>query len=109
MMEFFLKHRLVIMRSLGAIMLLIGFAVYFWVTPKQDLSENERAAARIARMEAGVKGKTFNHASQEKDTSKFVDKIKDAQAKQLEYMTIIVMVLGAGFVAYSFMPRKENS
>ena len=107
MMEFFLKHRLVIMRSLGAIMLLIGFAVHFWVTPKEGLSENDKAAARVARMEASAKEKTLSKAgSQQKDTSKFMDKIKNAQAKQLQYMTIIVMVLGVGFLGYSFMPKK---
>lgn len=107
MMEFFLKHRLVIMRSLGAIMLLIGFAVHFWVTPKEGLSENDKAAARVARMEASAKEKTLSKAgSQQNDTSKFMDKIKNAQAKQLQYMTIIVMVLGVGFLGYSFMPKK---
>ena len=106
-MEFFLKHQLVILRSLGALMLLIGFAVHFWVTPKEGLSENDKAAARVARMEAGAKEKRLSQgASKEKDASKFVDTMKDTQAKQLQYMTIMIMVLGLGFLGYSFMPKK---
>ena len=108
-MEFFLKHQLVILRSLGALMLLIGFAVHFWVTPKEGLSENDKAAARVARMEAGAKEKTLSRiGSQEKDTSKFVDTMKDTQAKQLQYMTIIIMVFGVGFLGYSFMPSSKR-
>ena len=109
-MEFFLKHQVVIMRSLGAIMLVIGFAVHFWVTPKQGLSKNDMAAARVARMEASAKGNSPSQAgSKEKDTSKFMDSTKDTQAKQLEYMTIIVMVLGVGFLGYSFIPTREDA
>ena len=108
-MEFFLKHQVAIMRSLGAIMLVIGFAVHFWVTPKKGLNENDRAAARVARMEASAKGSSPSQGvSREKDASKFVDTMKDTQAKQLQYMTIIIMVLGVGFLAYSFMPKNDS-
>lgn len=109
-MDFFLKHKTVIMRSLGAIMLIVGFSIHFWETPKEGLSANDKAAARVARMEAKVRGGSGSGGKEvkEKDTSKFVDKMKSAQAQQAEYMTILAMVFGIGFLGYSFMPKKEE-
>lgn len=108
-MNFFLKYKIVILRSLGAIMLVVGFAVYFWVTPKKGLSENDKAVARIARMEASAKGKSSsNSQSKQKDDGKFLKAFKDTQAKQIQYMTIIVMILGVGSLGYSFISKKEE-
>ncbi|MDQ7045074.1 MAG: hypothetical protein Q9M32_04065 [Sulfurimonas sp.] len=98
------------MRSLGAIMLVVGFAIHFWTTPKEGLSANDKAAARVARMEASARGSSSGASqTKEKDTSKFVDKMKGAQAKQMHYMTILAMLFGVGFLGYSFIPRKEES
>lgn len=108
-MEFFLQYKTVIIRSLGIFMLIVGFGAHFWETPKQGLSANEKAAARVARMEAQVKGKSSSsQVSKEKDTSKFTDKMKSTQAKQMEYLTILGIVFGIGFLGYSFIPRKEE-
>lgn len=108
-MELFLKYQTIILRSLGAFMLVVGFAVHFWETPKKGLSENDKAAARVARMEAKVKGSSSSSKqSQEKDTSKFIEKMKSQQAQQMQYATILAMLFGLGFLAYSFMPKKEQ-
>jgi len=108
-MEFFLKHKIVIMRSLGAVMLVIGFAIHFWATPKEGISANDRAAANIARIEAKVKGQSsVQSKSSKKSDSKFLDDLKNTQAKQLQYLTVIAMILGVGFLGYSFMPKKED-
>ena len=109
-MELFLKYKVVIMRSVGAMMLVIGFAVHFWTTPKEGLSANDKASARVARMEASAKGKSSSSSkSSQKDDSKFLDKLKDTQAKQVQYMSILVMVFGVGFLGYSFLPAKEEN
>jgi len=110
-MEFFLKHKTVIARSLGAVMLIVGFSVHFWVTPKEGLSENDKASARVARMEAKVKGSgsSSSKSTKKEDTSKFLEKLKNTQEKQMKYLTIIAMILGVGFLGYSFMPKKEES
>ncbi|MCD6173253.1 MAG: hypothetical protein J7J96_05585 [Sulfurimonas sp.] len=108
-MGFFLQHKTVILRTLGSLMLVIGFAVHFWVTPKEGLSENDKAAVRVARMEAQVKGSSSKSSkSPEKDTSKFLEELKSTQVKQMQYMTILAMVFGIGFLAYSFMSKKEE-
>ena len=108
-MKFFLQHKIIILRSLGAVMLIVGIAIHFWVTPKEGLSENDKAAARIARMEASAKGQSkSNPKSQEKDTAKLLESLKETQAKQLEYLTVLAMLFGVGFVGYSFMPKRKD-
>jgi len=107
-MEYFLKHKIIIFRVIGALMLLVGFGVHFWVMPKKGISEIDIAAANVARMEASVKGHSSSSNKQHKpDASKFLEHFKDTQAKQMEYMTIIVMIFGIGFLGYSFIPKKD--
>lgn len=109
-MDFFLKYKTIILRSMGAFMLVVGFAVHFWVTPSKGLSENDKAAARVARMEASAKGQdSKKSASTKKDDTKFLEKLKDTQAQQLQYMMILVMLFGVGFLGYSFIPKKEDT
>ncbi|WP_455757535.1 hypothetical protein [Sulfurimonas sp.] len=108
-MEFFLKHKIIILRSLGALMLVVGFAAHFWVTPKKVITQNEIAAANIARMEAKARGTSSKPSkSTKKDDSKYLETLKNTQEKQKQYLTIIIMVLGIGSLGYSFMPKKEK-
>ncbi|MCD4667457.1 MAG: hypothetical protein K8R44_02515 [Sulfurimonas sp.] len=109
-MGFFLQHKAVILRIVGSLMLVIGFAIHFWVTPKEGLSENDKAAARVARMEAQVKGSSSKSSkSSKQDTSKFLEELKSTQAKQMQYMTILAMLFGVGFLGYSFISKKEGT
>jgi hypothetical protein len=107
-MEFFRKNSIVILRSLGALMLVIGFAVHFWSVPQKGLSANEKAAANVARMEAKVAGSSSKSKKITKNkSSDFLQKLKKTQAKQLQYLTILAMLFGVGFLGYSFVPKKE--
>ena len=107
-MEFFLKNQKLIFRVLGTLLLMTGFVLYFWVTPKQGISENDRAAANVARMEAQVKGTSSKSTKQAPDSSKFLDKLKQTQEKQLEYVLIFAMVFGVGFLGYSFIKKEDD-
>ena len=107
-MDFFNQNRVIILRTVGALMLVVGFAVHFWSTPKEGLSANDRAAANVARMEARVSGKG-SATSAKQDDGKFLKDLKETQAQQLQYLTIIAMILGVGSLGYSFMPKKEES
>ena len=108
-MEFFLKHKIVIFRTAGAIMLVVGFAIHFWTMPQKGLSANERAAANVARMESKMAPKgSRSKKSSKKDDSKFLSELKKTQAKQIEYLTIIAMLLGISFLGYSFLPKKTE-
>ena len=109
-MEYFNKHKILILRSLGAVMLVVGFAVHFWVTPKEGLSANERAAANIARMEAKVSSQSKNSKSSvKKDDTKFLKELKETQVKQMQYLTILAMILGFASLVYSFLPKREKN
>lgn len=91
-------------------MLLVGFVVHFWITPKEGLTKNEIAAANVARMEAKVAGRAGSGSKQQNrpDTSKFLQEFKDTQAKQMRYLTIIAMIVGVGLLGYSFIRKKEE-
>ena len=109
-MEFFKQNQTIILRAIGAFMLLLGFVIHFWVTPKKGLSQNELAAANVARMEAKVKGASGASKKNAKpDHSKFMEKLKGQQEKQLEYLTILAMILGVGSLGYSFVKKKEDT
>lgn len=88
-------------------MLLIGFVVHFWMTPEEGVSKNDLAAANVARMEAIVSGNGAATSQSKKDASHYVDAIEKTQKEQMRYLTIIVMVLGAGFLGYSFIQKKD--
>jgi len=106
-LEFFLKHKIVILRSVGSLMLVVGFVVYFWSMPKKGMSANQRAAANVARMEAKVAGSSSKKSPAKASDSKFLDELKKTQATQLKYLTIMLMVLGVGSLGYSFIKKEE--
>ena len=107
MKEIFYKHKKVIFRSLGALMLFVGVVVYFWTAPQEVLSENEIAAANVARMEASVRGGTST-TKKEPSASKFVEELKNAQEAQIQYFTILSMIFGALFLGYSFLSKNDS-
>ncbi|EQB39742.1 hypothetical protein M947_03985 [Sulfurimonas hongkongensis] len=109
-MEFLKKYKIVFFRVAGILMLLIGFVVHFWLTPKEAYTQNELAALNVARMEAQVSGGSGSSRSKkaQPDTSKYIEELKNAQAKQMKYLTIIAMIFGVGFLGYSFIKKKED-
>ena len=107
-MEFLLKYKIIVLRTVGALMLIVAFSMYFWTTPKEGLNANERAAANVARMESKAAGKNTSNSSVKKDGSKFLEELKSKQAKQIQYLVIFIMVLGVGFVGYSFVPKQKS-
>ena len=106
-MEFFLKHKTVILRTLGGLMILIAFVVHFWVTPKEGISEVEMAAANVARMEASVAGHGSSSKAAKQSSLEYLEELKNNQEKQMKYLTILSMVLGVGFFGYSFIKKEE--
>jgi hypothetical protein len=110
-MDFFLHYKIIIMRSLGAMMLIVGIAVNFWSMPQSGMSANDKAAARITRMNASTQSNKSSYTKlnqSQKDSSSFLDALKKTQAKQMKYITMIAMIMGVGFLGYSFFPKKEE-
>jgi hypothetical protein len=107
-MEFLKKYQIVIMRSLGGFFLLAAFISYFWSNPKGSLSETEKAEANLARMEASVSAaKNPPKHSQEKP-SIYLDEFKKKREKQMEYFIVLLVLLGIGFFAYSFVKKPSE-
>ena len=109
-MEFFLKHQTVIFRSLGAFLLVLGVVIYFWAAPQPTLSEAEKAAANVARMEKAVAGGSVGSV---KKTSKsahtqITQALRETRKKQLRMLMLMTMVLGAGFLGYSFLKKVKK-
>ncbi len=96
------------MRSLGAFLLVVGFAVNFWGMPQKGVSQNERALANVKRMEASIQGTTNQKVTKKPDSSHISKALKATRAKQMKYMTIIAMVLGVLFLGYSFFKKEED-
>lgn len=109
MKEMFIKYKIVVFRTVGTLMLLVGFVVFFWANQKEVITENDIAAANIARMEASISGASRSSKQAAKpDSSKFLEELKNTQAKQMQYLTIITMILGVGFLGYSFIGKPKN-
>ncbi len=106
MLELFKNHQKIILRVTGGLMLLVGFVIHFWSTPKEGFTKDALAAANVARMEASVSGHSAASSRVTKQNDKpLFSEFKSAQKKQMEYLTILAMVLGVGFLGYSFIKR----
>ena len=108
MLETLKKYQKIILRIAGGLMLLVGFVIHFWGTPKEGFTRDELAAANVARMEASVSGQSSTSSKVSKPNDKpLFNEFKSAQKKQMEYLTILAMIFGAGFLGYSFI-KKDN-
>ena len=107
-MEFFLKHQKVILRTLGALLLIVGFVVNFWVTPQKAVNENAMALANVKRMEASVKGETSKKTTKKPTVTHIVKVLKATRVKQIKYMTTLAMAFGILFLGYSFFKKDEQ-
>lgn len=110
MNEIFIKHKITIFRTLGVLMLVVGFVIHFWATPKKVLTQNEIAAKNVARIEARIAREQRGETRQKKESSssEILKHLKDTQAAQQQYLTIFSMLLGIGFLGYSFVKKKED-
>jgi multisubunit Na+/H+ antiporter MnhG subunit len=106
-LEFFKKHQKMIIRGLGAFLLIVGFVIHFWAKPQKAVSANAIAAANLARMQASVKRGTA--AVSKKPATLHISKaLKETREKQLRYMTIFFMIVGTLFLLYSFLKKEES-
>jgi len=106
-LEFFREYQTVIFRSLGAILLIVGFVVNFWAMPKSAVTKNSIAAANVARMEASVAGSTTKTVEKKPEVSHISKALKATREKQMRYLTIFSMIIGVLFLAYSFVKKEQ--
>lgn len=106
-MDFFLKNQKKIFRFFGVLLILVSFTVYFWGIPQKSVTKNDLAANNIARMEAAMQGHSYNGKNIKSGTSSFSKVLAKTQKKQMQYLIILIMVFGIGFLGYSFMKKNE--
>ena len=109
-MEFFFKHQKIILRSVGVFLLVLGLTLFFWAAPQKVMTENEKAAANLARMEASVGGgSSKSTVTQSSHHETISASMIETQKKQLRMLMIMVMVFGVGFLGYSFLKKEEEN
>lgn len=100
------KNKKLSSKILGINFLLMAIVLLFWSQPKDVLSENEKAMANIARMEAQVSGSSSKAKA---SSSEYIMKeYKETQKTQLRIFLILMFISGVGFLGYGFL-KKENS
>ena len=92
-------------KIMGINFLVMALVLLFWSQPKEGMSEDEKAAANVARMEASSSGGSQKKATQ---PPSFMKDYKQAQKTQLRVFLIFMVISGAGFLAYGFF-KKEDS
>ncbi len=106
MLEFIIKHKIILSRTVGIFFLVIGIGALFWSKPENVLSENEIAQANIARMEASLPQNKVSSKQQTKSPS-FMKAYKEKQKEHIRYLVIIVIISGIAFIGYSFIKKRE--
>ena len=91
-------------KIMGANFLVMALVLLFWSQPKEGMSEDERAAANVARMEAQVSGSSQKEATQ---PPSFMKEYKQAQEAQLRIFLIFMVISGAGFLVYGFLKKED--
>ena len=92
-------------KIMGANFLFMALLLLFWSQPKEGMSENEKAAANLARMEAQVSGSSQKEASKPPSLMK---EYKRTQKAQLQVFLIIMVIAGTGLLGYGFMKKEEG-
>ncbi len=96
------KNQKLALKVTGVNFLLMALLLLFWAQPKEGgvHTENEKARANIARMEAQAGG-----TSKAQRKVNLMQKHKESQQVQLRVFLIIMIVAGAGFLAYGFLKK----
>ncbi len=108
MKRWFYENHILVVRFIGTLLLLGGLILFFWgnATAGTMRIEEQRAAERVARMEARVHGAVVPSTS--------VPKVDYAKAysehtrTQTRLMLMMVMVSGVLFLGYSFIKKRRR-
>ncbi len=92
-------------KIMGVNFLVMALVLLFWSQPKEGMSENEKAAANVARMEAKASGNSQEKASQ---PPSFMKDYKQTQKTQLRVFLILMVISGAGFLAYGYVNKEDS-
>ncbi len=107
MKAWFYENYIAVMRWIGTLLLLGGAALFFWgnTTNATVSSEVQRAAERVARMEARLQDSAHVPSVPKVDYAKAYSEHTKTQTR---LMLILMILLGAFFVAYSFVTKRRS-
>jgi septal ring-binding cell division protein DamX len=100
----FKKNKKLAFKLIGINFLLVTVIMLFWNAPKESLSENEKAAANVTRMEAQVAG---TQTAIQPASMNLMKKHMKKQKEQLRILLVLMVIAGAGFVLYGFLKKEE--
>jgi len=103
--EWVKKNKSFAAKVMGANFLLMALLLLFWSQPKEGMSENEKASANLARMEAKVSGSSQKKASEPPSLMK---EYREKQKAQLQIFLIIMVIAGVGLLGYGFFKKEES-
>lgn len=103
MLEWIKHNKRLAYKITGVNFLLMALVLLFWSQPKAGLSENERAAANVARMEAKAKSQSGTESLK---LPNYMQEHQETQKKQLRIFLIIMVIAGAGFLGYGFLKKE---
>lgn len=106
MLEFIIKHKIILSRTIGIVLLVVGIAALFWAKPDTALTENEIAEANIARMEASLP-QNIASSKKQSQTPSFMKAYKEKQKEHIRYLVVALIVCGIAFIGYSFIRKRE--
>jgi Na+/H+ antiporter NhaC len=101
MLDWVKKNQKLAFKVTGVNFLLMALVLLFWSQPKMVLSENEKAAANVARMESKAKGN-----SAPSSTGNIMQEHHQSQKKQLRIFLIIMTISGAVLLGYGFLKKE---
>ena len=102
------KHKKVVARTLGILLLVGGIAALFWEKKDTALIEaNKAAEANIKRMEASLPHSSGSVKKQESH-SPYMKAYLQKQQEHLRYLVILAIIGGIVFLGYSFIKKKDD-
>ncbi len=108
MKAWFYENHIVVTRLIGVLLLLGATVLFFWGNPTSSgmSIEEQRAAERVARMEARVQSVAAHAAKAPKVD--YAKAYSEHTKTQTRLMLIMMMLLGALFLGYSFIKKRKS-
>ena len=98
------ENKKVASKIMGVNFLVMALVLLFWSQPKEGMSEDEKAAANVARMEAQASDNSQKKVSQ---SPSFMKDYKQTQKTQLRVFLIFMVISGTGFLVYGFLKKED--
>ena len=105
LLEWVKRNQSLAFKITGANFLVMAFVLLFWSQPKVGMSENEKAAANVARMEGRSGGTDEIKQMNAEKSANFMKEYQENQKANLRIVLIIMAALGTGFLAYGFIKK----